>query len=120
MASVGEEKEVGEKQRVGGKKGGRLIKWASQMKGDMAEERRGRLQRALMSQPFRQTTLLQPATACTPETAHTRARQSERVAPMAEGQGTAKVACSCITLCEWMLVLTLQPPHANLAQTQTL
>lgn len=31
----------------------RLMKWAPQMKGDVAEERRGRLQRTLMSQPFR-------------------------------------------------------------------
>lgn len=30
--------------------------------------------------------------------------------------GQSGVACSCITLaCEWRWVLTLQPPHANLA-----
>lgn len=36
------------------------MKWASQIKADMAEESEGRLQKILMSQPFIQTTLFQP------------------------------------------------------------
>lgn len=36
------------------------------------------------------------------------------------GEGQSEVARSCITLCEVRLALTPQPPHANLAQTQTL
>lgn len=35
--------------------------------------------------------------------------------------GQSRVACSCITLCEWRWVLTLQPAHANVAvNTNTL
>lgn len=54
-------------EREGVMEGGRLMKWASQIKADMAEEREGRLQKTLMSQPFVQTTLLQP---CTKDNAH--------------------------------------------------
>lgn len=38
-----------------------------------------------------------------------------------KGRAERGVACSCITLREWRWVLTLQPPHANLAvNTNTL
>lgn len=71
VASAEEKKKVEEWEGV--REGARLMKWASQMKGDTAEERGGRLQRTLMSQPFRQTTLLQPAPPCTQDSAHTHA-----------------------------------------------
>lgn len=69
------------------RKGGRLMKWAPRMKGDTVEERGGRLQRTLMSQPFRQTTLLQPASAHMPGAAYA----SRCAALMAEGQGREKL-----------------------------
>lgn len=72
VASAEEKKKVEEREGV--LEGGRLMKWASQMKGDMAEERGGRLQKTLMSQPFTQTTLLQPAPPCTQDNTHTHAR----------------------------------------------
>lgn len=37
--------------------GGSPMKWASQIKADIAEESEGRLQKILMSQPFIQATL---------------------------------------------------------------
>lgn len=109
---------ISEERKIGWKRG-RLMKWASQIKADMAEERGGRLQKTLMSQPFIQTTLLQQ---CTYDNTHTHTHAHEHM-HCTDGRRTGQsgVACSCITLCEWRWVLTLQPPHANLAvNTNTL
>jgi len=61
------------------------------MKADVGEEKGGRLQRTLMSQPFRQTTRLQPATLHMPKTKYTYIHTSKSTAPVAEGQGRAKL-----------------------------